>query len=179
VDGNNVYGGRSALAYQPGKGGFVTDRKPAEPYVSNFKVMQQEMTQRDVMTANRDQKVWATAEGKSFTVDDSNVPEVTRVKSNLPGPEADKSFPFLSGEEAISKMTVHSHVKVNLFASEERFPELAKPVQMAWDTRGRLWVAVWPNYPERAPNSKTGDSLVVLEDTDGDGKADKCTHFYR
>jgi hypothetical protein len=54
VDGNNVYGGRSALAYQPGKGGFITDRNPAEPYISNYKIPQEEMTQRDVMTANRD-----------------------------------------------------------------------------------------------------------------------------
>ena len=54
---------------------------------------------------------------------------------------------------------------MNLFASEEQFPELAKPVQMAWDTKGRLWVAVWPNYPERTPDSKTGDSLIILEDT--------------
>jgi glucose/arabinose dehydrogenase/lysophospholipase L1-like esterase/azurin len=177
VDGNNVYGGRSALAYQPNQGGFINDRNPAAPYVSNFKIMQEEMSQREVMTANRDKKVWATAAGKSFAVDDSNLPAVSRVKSNHPGPEADNSFPFLRGEEAISKMKAHSHMKVNLFASEERFPELAKPVQMAWDTRGRLWVAVWPNYPERTPDSKTGDSLVVLEDTDGDGKADKCTHF--
>src|SRR2546430_13373282 len=49
----NVYGGRSALAYQPDKGGFITDRTPPEPYVSNFKVMQEEMSQRDVMTADR------------------------------------------------------------------------------------------------------------------------------
>ena len=48
---------------------------------------------------------------------------------------------------------------------------------MAWDTKGRLWVAVWRNYPERTPDSKVGDSLLIFEDTDGDGKADKCTHF--
>src|ERR1051326_7671062 len=74
-------------------------------------------------------------------------------------------------------MKVHSGMKVNLFASEEQFPELAKPVQMAWDTKGRLWVAVWHNYPERTPDSKIGDSLILLEDTKGTGKADKCTHF--
>jgi glucose/arabinose dehydrogenase/azurin len=48
---------------------------------------------------------------------------------------------------------------------------------MNWDTKGRLWVSAWRNYPERTPDSKTGDSLLVFEDTDGDGKADKCTHF--
>jgi glucose/arabinose dehydrogenase/azurin len=177
IDGNNVYGGRSKLAYQPEKGGFIEDRTPSEPYVSNFKVMQEEMSQRDVMTANRDKRVWAIAKGGDLKVDDSNLPSVTKVKSNHPGPDADESFPFLGGEEAIKKMKVHSGMKVNLFASEEQFPELAKPVQMAWDTKGRLWVAVWPNYPERTPDSKVGDSLIVLEDTNGDGKADKCTHY--
>ena len=177
IDGNNVYGGRSKLAYQPEKGGFIEDRTPSEPYVSNFKVLQEEMSQRDAMTANRDKRVWAIAKGGDLKVDDSNVPAVTKVKSNHPGPDADESFPFLGGEEAIKKMKVHSGMKVNLFASEEQFPELAKPVQMAWDTKGRLWVAVWPNYPERTPDSKVGDSLILLEDTNGDGKADKCTHF--
>jgi glucose/arabinose dehydrogenase/azurin len=177
IDGNNVYGGRSKLAYQPEKGGFIEDRKPPEPYVSNFKVMQEEMSQRDAMTANRDKRVWAIAKGGELKVDDSNLPSVTKLKTNHPGPDADESFPFLGGEEAIKKMKVHSGMKVNLFASEEQFPELAKPVQMAWDTKGRLWVAVWPNYPERTPDSKVGDSLIVLEDTNGDGKADKCTHY--
>ena len=41
-------------------------------------------------------------------------------------------------------MTVGKGLKVNLFASEKEFPELVKPVQMAFDTKGRLWVAAWP-----------------------------------
>src|SRR5438874_9474066 len=135
------------------------------------------MSQRDVMTANRDKRIWSIAKGGDLPVDDSNLPPVTKIKSNHPGPNADESFQFLGGQEAIAKMKVHSGMKVNLFASEEQFPELAKPVQMAWDTKGRLWVAVWPNYPERTPGSKVGDSLLVFEDTDGDGKADKVIHF--
>jgi len=177
IDGYNVYGGRSALAYQPGKGGFITDRNAAEPYVSNYKVMQEEMAQRDALTENGDKQIWAIAKGTAASVEIANLPPVEKIKSNHPGPNPDETFPFLGGEEAIHKMKAHPGTKVNLFASEERFPELVKPVQMAWDTKGRLWVAVWPNYPERSPESKHGDSLIVLEDTDGDGKADKCTHF--
>ena len=76
IDGYNVYGGRSALAYAPGTGiRFITDRNAASaPYISNYKVMQEEMTQRDVMTANRDQRVWAVAKGGDMKVDDSNSP---------------------------------------------------------------------------------------------------------
>lgn len=177
IDGYNVYGGRSALAYQPGKGGFISDREAPAPYVSNYKVMQQEMAVRDVMTANRDKGVWSVASGGSYAIDDSNLPPVDKVPTNKPGPNEDGSHVFLDGQEAISKMTVHSGMKVNLFADEKQFPELVNPVQMAWDTKGRLWVAAWLNYPERTPWSKEGDSLLVFEDTNGDGKADKVTKF--
>ncbi|HUD47667.1 MAG TPA: GDSL-type esterase/lipase family protein [Candidatus Baltobacteraceae bacterium] len=176
IDGNNVYGGRSALAYAPNKSA-VSDRDAPAPYISNFKVMQEEMAQRDVLTANRDKRIWALARGRDLTIDDSNLPPVTPVPTDTPGPNPDGSFVYVKPEDSIAKMTVHSHMKVNLFASEEQFPELVNPVQMAWDTKGRLWVACWKNYPERTPTSKTGDSLVILEDTKGDGKADKITHF--
>ena len=177
VDGYTVYGGRSTLAYQPGKGGFVGDRNAPAPYVSNYKVMQEEMSQRDVLTANRDLRVWAVARDGDLKVDDSNLPAVTAVESNKPGANADKSQVYIDGQEAIGQMTVHSGMQVNLFADEKRFPNMVNPVQMAWDTRGRLWVAVWPNYPERTPTSKVGDKLLIYEDTNGDGKADKETVF--
>jgi glucose/arabinose dehydrogenase/azurin/lysophospholipase L1-like esterase len=177
VDGYNVYGGRSALAYLPGKPGHITDRTPPEPRVSNYKVMQEEMSQRDVMTANRDQRVWAVAKGGDFVVKDDNLPPVTPVKSNKPFSEEQEITPFLSGEEAISKMTLHTGMKINLFADEKQFPDLIKPVQMTWDTKGRLWISAWRNYPERTPTSKIGDKLLIFEDTNGDGRADKVTTF--
>jgi glucose/arabinose dehydrogenase len=176
IDGNNIYGSRSVLAYAPGKQ-MVYERNPPAPYISNFKVMQEEMAQRDAMTANRDERIWAAARGRDFVVLDTNLPPVTVVPTDLPGSNTDGSYVFLGGEAAIAKMTVHSNMKVNLFASEAQFPELVNPVQMAWDTKGRLWVAVWKNYPERAPDSKIGDSLLILEDTKGTGRADKITHF--
>lgn len=168
VDGYNVYGGRSQLSYESGPGG---------PRISNYHVMQEEMSQRDVLTANRDRRVWAVARGSDLVVDDSNLPPVTPVASNRPGPNPDQTHVFLSGDEAIAKMTVHPGMKLNLFASEREFPALVNPVQMAWDTHGRLWVAVWLNYPERRPTSQQGDSLLVFEDTDRDGRADRCTPF--
>ena len=177
VDGYNVYGGRSALAYQPDKGPFISDRNPPPPYISNYQVMQEEMTVRDTLTANRDRWIWAVARGENPEIDDSNLPPVTKVPTNKRGTNPDGSFTFLGAEEAISRMTVHDGMKVNLFASEEQFPELRNPVQMAWDTRGRLWVAVWPNYPERTPDSTEGDSLLIFEDTTGDGRADRMTRF--
>ncbi len=194
VDGYNVYGGRSGLAYTAGVGGFKQNEKtPEKPYVSNFQVMQQEMAQRDVKTANRDQRVHAIAKGGDLEVKDDNLPPVEPVPTNMPNPEEGKEFNKVpmtgmkftpeglvaipDAREAIQDIQPEKGLKIQLFADEKKFPELVNPVQMAWDTRGRLWVSAWLNYPERSPTSTKGDSLLVFEDTDGDGEADKCTTF--
>jgi glucose/arabinose dehydrogenase len=163
VDGYNVYGGRSKLKYVDN--------------VSNWDVLQREMEVLDVMTANRDKRVWAVAQGKELVVDDSNTPPQLPVKSNKPGPGPHGEYDFLDPVEAIKHMKLAPGLKANLFASEREFPDLAKPVQMAFDPQGRLWVAVWPSYPHWKPMDEMNDKLIVLEDTDGDGKADKCTVF--
>lgn len=64
--------------------------------------------------------------------------------------------------------------QVNLFASE---PMFANPVHMMWDSRGRLWVACSWAYPQLKPGEKANDKIIILEDTDNDGKADKSTVF--
>mgnify|MGYP003852578893 CR=1 FL=1 len=168
VDGYNIYGDRSKIAYVS---------HPDAPKITNTQVLMEEMAQRDVMTTNLERKVWAAAAGKSGSVEMLPLPVVTAFGTNKPGPNIDGTYPFVDGDEATKLMTPGPGLQVNLFASEKQFPELSKPVQMAWDTRGRLWVAVWPNYPERAPDSKVGDSLLIFEDTDGDGRADRFTVF--
>ena len=64
--------------------------------------------------------------------------------------------------------------EVNLFAAE---PMLANPIHMTWDARGRLWVACSWAYPQLKPGEKANDKIIILEDTDNDGKADKSTVF--
>ena len=169
VDSYNIFGGRSKLSYESGKGG---------PKVTNAEVMLEEMGMRDVMTANRDKRVWSVAQGGD-TQGRRLQParRSRRSRPTIPGTLPDGSHAFLSGEEAIKHMTMPKGCKVTLFASEEQFPELVKPVQMAWDTKGRLWVACWTNYPERTPTSKDGDKILILEDTKGTGRADKVTTF--
>src|SRR5262249_54119263 len=163
VDGYNVYGARAFEKYQDGQ--------------TNFEDQQREMEILDVMTSNREQRVWAVAQGKDLHVDDSNTPPFVPVKTNFFGKSPLREITFLDGEEAIKRMTVAKNMKVTLFASEKEFPELAKPVQMQFDNKGRLWVAVWPTYPHWRPKEQMNDKLLILEDTDGDGKADKCTVF--
>lgn len=64
--------------------------------------------------------------------------------------------------------------EANLFAAD---PLLAKPIQMSWDIKGRLWVACSETYPQIKPGESARDKILVLEDTNGDGKADKTTVF--
>jgi glucose/arabinose dehydrogenase/azurin len=78
---------------------------------------------------------------------------------------------------ALERMKVADGYAVNLFASEVEFPDLAKPLQMTFDTRGRLWVLTSPTYPHALPDEKPNDKLIVLEDTNGDGRADKSSVF--
>lgn len=170
VDGYNVYGGRSKLSF-PVEGAAAKSKDA--PKITNYDVMQDEMAQRDVKTANRDKVVWAVAKGGTAKVDDSNLPPVRTLKSNRPD---DFYKPFPSGEEAIKHMTVAKGAKITLVAEEKQFPELASPVQMGFDTKGRLWVAAWPSYPELRPTDKVFDKLLVF-DLGADGKAKKVTTF--
>jgi len=64
--------------------------------------------------------------------------------------------------------------EVNLYASD---PLLAKPIQMNFDPQGRLWIASSEIYPQIKPGEKANDKIIILEDTDGDGKAEKTTVF--
>src|SRR5690606_29024187 len=85
---------------------------------------------------------------------------------------------YLYGEDALAKFHVAPGYKIDLFASEKEFPELANPVQISFDAKGRLWVATMPSYPHwKAGDGKPNDKIIILEDTNGDGKADKQTVF--
>jgi putative heme-binding domain-containing protein len=164
VDGYSIYGGRADLVFKP-------DNQ------TNRVVMQREMRILDEMTANRDKVVWAAAQGKELKPNDDNLSPFLEVKTNKPGPLQGGKHIFVDGQDSIKQMTVAKGMKVNLFASEKEFPELTNPVQMTWDTRGRLWVAVWPTYPHWKPGEPMNDKILIFEDTKGTGKADKCTVF--
>jgi putative heme-binding domain-containing protein len=105
------------------------------------------------------------------------LPEAIAVPTNRPGDGPGGAHRFQSAQDAIHDMTVPFGLRVEVFADEAQFPELVNPVQMAWDTKGRLWVAAWRTYPHWKPGEPMDDKLLVLEDVDGDGRADTCKTF--
>ncbi len=81
----------------------------------------------------------------------------------------------LSPEESVRHMVVPRGFEPRLFAAE---PQIAKPLCMAWDHRGRLWIAESVDYPNtKHPGTAGRDRITVCEDTNGDGKADSFKVF--
>lgn len=159
-NGVHVYGRR----YDP----FGPDNYPAEIE----KIRQ--------MTAIRDKAIWLAAqkgEKTDLAAADKTTRSLPEIKTNF-NPEKNGSLKYLYGKDALDKLKVPNGYKIELFASEAEFTDLANPVQMSFDNKGRLWVATMPSYPHYKPgDAKPNDKLIILEDTNNDGKADKQTTF--
>ena len=157
VDQFNIYGQRSRIKYEG---------------VDNATILGEELAQRDVKAANRDLVIWEVAKGRDLRAKDDNLPPVSQTPANRPQP-----VPYLSGEEAIQHLSLPPGCKIELVADETRFPELVNPVQMNFDTQGRLWVSAWPNYPETTPTTSDFDKLLIFDLDPKTGKASKCTTY--
>ena len=126
------------------------------------------------MCADRDKVVWALAQGKTPPVpDDLNpvlaIPPTAFGTKPYPEPE---ELRILTPDEALKEMKVPEGYKIQTFASEEDFPELAKPVQMTFDNKDPLWAACMPSYPQCKPcDPKPNDKRSLFADTAADVKA--------
>ena len=99
-------------------------------------------------------------------------------KSAEPAPQAGPNVgteKVMTAAEEQATFKVADGFVVNLFADESL--GVAKPTQFAWDAKGRLYVCCSPTYPQAVPGVKPRDYILRLEDTDGDGKADKSVRF--
>ena len=87
-----------------------------------------------------------------------------------------KHVPILDPDVEVERASfqVADGFEVNLFAAD---PMLAKPTQMNWDSKGRLWVSCAEAYPQIKPGQEANDKIIILEDADGDGQAEKTSVF--
>ena len=172
VNGFSIYGTR-------GKAG-------SDGTYNNTDVMERERSILDQMTANRDKRIWAVASGESVPVkvnDDNTLPFINP-KTNVGGDDDPNrkrgklgSLDYSPARAQQKRFKMGEGFEINLFATEEDFPELANPVSLNFDSKGRMWVSTMPSYPHWKPKTKLEDKLLILTDTDGDGEANTCKVF--
>ncbi|CAN5464670.1 c-type cytochrome [soil metagenome] len=87
-----------------------------------------------------------------------------------------ETIPLTTPEAALAGIRAPEGFEVTLFAAE---PDIRQPIDLAFDTRGRLWVAECYTYAEDgAFDMELRDRIVIFEDTNDDGRADKRTVFW-
>ncbi|MGA0134532.1 MAG: DUF7133 domain-containing protein, partial [Opitutales bacterium] len=144
-----VYGDRISQNYGKGFG-------PAPSLKQNFEAYKP-------LVSSWDRHIQALARGESSMEPAPQAGPVVSTEAVMTAAEEQATFKVAEGFE------------VNLFADESL--GVAKPTQFAWDARGRLYVCCSPTYPQAVPGVKPRDYILRLEDTDGDGRADKSVRF--
>jgi putative membrane-bound dehydrogenase-like protein len=124
--------------------------------------------------------MWAVGDHASALTKHFDTPNPKYTDARIPNYEKRDPPPQfqepLSPEQSMKLIQVPVGFEIKLFAAE---PDINKPIHMDWDERGRLWIAETMDYPNMVRDNKEEgkDMIKILEDTDGDGKADKFTVF--
>ncbi|MDA1137477.1 MAG: GDSL-type esterase/lipase family protein [Planctomycetota bacterium] len=155
--------------YQPLNGRYTYSDEKRHYGDNSFK---EEAEKLDQILAVHDQRIWSLARGDEITRE----PDYSKTIELKPE-HSDNPASFLSPAESLKSFEIRKGYQINTFASEEKFPELRNPSYMVFDNEGRLWVSTMPGYPQFLPGSKFEGKILILEDTDSDGRADKSTVF--
>jgi uncharacterized protein len=124
--------------------------------------------------------LWAAGEERRRSVEQLKMPRLTYVEGfNVPNYENRDPAPLyqmpLSPRDSMKFIQHPAEFRLELFASE---PDIVNPITFSFDERGRLWVIEALDYPNRVLHGQPGDDRIkILEDTNGDGRADKVTVF--
>jgi putative membrane-bound dehydrogenase-like protein len=94
----------------------------------------------------------------------------------LPELKAQRSKDIHDPANAVANLEIHKDLQATLFASE---PMITNPTNLDIDYRGRVWICDVKNYRGNNGRRPDGDRILILEDTDGDGKADTVKTFYQ
>ncbi|MDF2157937.1 PVC-type heme-binding CxxCH protein [Algoriphagus sp. CAU 1675] len=122
--------------------------------------------------------LWAVGDEVNALLQAYQIPQTEFKDAEIPNYERRDPAPRfqmpLSPEESMKLVQVPVGFELQLFASE---PMITNPMSMTWDERGRLFVIETTDYPNEVRTEGGNDKIKILEDTDGDGKADKVTVF--
>src|SRR5205823_6526492 len=111
---------------------------------------------------------------KPFEYVDAKVPFYP-ARGGAGGPLTKMQKP-LAVDESVKHFVTPVDFEVKVFVTEKELG--GKPIAMAWDEQGRLYVAVTVDYPnDKQPAGQGNDKILLCEDTDGDGVCDKVTTF--
>ena len=134
-----------------------------------------ELVKIDRIVEQLDSMVWSNSKPES-TIDQALVKKIVE-SGKIEGEELN-SKPTTEEELAFAKsqFVLPEGFEVELYASEKDFP-LANPVSATFDDKGRMWVSTMPSYPNYTPGNPPNDKIIILEDTDGNGIADKHSVF--
>ncbi|WP_291781948.1 PVC-type heme-binding CxxCH protein [Cecembia sp.] len=122
--------------------------------------------------------MWAIGDKVAAQVAAFEIPQPKFEEADIPNyenrvPPPKYQFP-LSPEESMKLVQLPVGFELQLFASE---PDIVNPMAMCWDEKGRLYVIETEDYPNEVRQEGGNDRIKILEDTNGDGKADKITIF--
>lgn len=151
-----------------------------------------ELRKLNQMTSALDSVIWEMGKSKRVAAYQKAL-DITDRRGKPVDPMLVTDIPMTGRQGEAAKAAAHEHheqtwpattekfklpkgYEISLFASEKDFP-IEKPVAMNFDAKGRLWVATMPTYPQYFPGIPVHDKIVILEDTNRDGKADKHTVF--
>ncbi len=108
------------------------------------------------------------------------MPATTLVAAQAPAAESAPAQDAHAASGALAQLDVHPDLQATLFAAE---PLMMNPTNIEVDHKGRVWICEVVNYRRfrngDLPERKEGDRILILEDTNLDGKADKATTFYQ
>jgi len=122
-----------------------------------------------------DQAIWEQAEDLGSA---NAMPKLPVLKAEMPTSKPKNGLGIIkTAKEDLKDFKLADGYEVNCFASSEDFPELINPLQMQVDTKGRVWVTCFASYPHPLPGAQGTDTILIFEDTDNDGRADKRTVF--
>ena len=130
----------------------------------------QDLLEKGILwTVNDDaKKALAGLNPKPFEYREAKLPNYEQ----RPGPQM-QQLP-LSPEESVKHIQIPVDFTLDVFAHE---PDVMHPIAMTWDERGRLFVLITKDYPNERKDTGGSDYILICEDTDKDGKADKFTKF--